>query len=142
MRQVRPLVLVLCLAVVALAGCGADAAPDPPRAGILGGSQRAGTGARIRVRRPFDPVPSLLRCLRESKVRGARRRNEEVMVGPAAQGLRIRFLATGGVAETAQLEGRAEGAEVLGRALLYPGRAPERILKRVEDCAGDAGLRE
>lgn len=135
--------LVLCVAAALLAGCGANAAPQPPQVGILGNSGHAtAKGAPSRVQRTFDPVPFLLRCLRDSKVHGARRINEQVLVGPAAQGLRIRFLATAGVTETAQLEGRAEGAEVLGRALLYPGTAPDRILKPVEDCATDAGLKE
>lgn len=138
----RTLVLVLCVAAILVAGCGGGAAPDPPQVGILGGSGHARTGAPTRVRRTFDPVPSLLRCLRDSGVRGARRNNEDVLIGPVAQGLRIRFLATGGVTETAQLAGRAEGAETLGRALLYPGTAPDRILKPIEDCAADAGLKE
>lgn len=139
----RPVLLVLCVVAVLTAGCGASATPDPPQAGILGSSGHPeNKAAATRVRRPFDPVPALLRCLRQQGIHTARRIDEVVIIGPRAQGLRIRFEATGGVTETAQLEGRAEGAEVIGRALLYPGTAPDKILKRIEDCTGDAGLKE
>jgi hypothetical protein len=73
------------------------------------------------------PVAS---CLRDNGVaaRLVDRRTVE------AAGVRIEFLATPGQAEARQIEGLAQGAEQIGRALLWVGRAPDQQLATIEEC--------
>jgi hypothetical protein len=51
-----------------------------------------------------------------------------------ADGVRIDFLATPGAAEARQIAGAAQGAEQIGRALVWVGRAPDGLLATVEEC--------
>jgi hypothetical protein len=46
----------------------------------------------------------------------------------------IRFTPSTGSAQAAQLEGQAQGAEVIGSALLYPNQASDSELGVVENC--------
>jgi hypothetical protein len=101
--------LLACLAIPALAGC---ATPDE------------------RSRGGYDPRIAVVSCLRDEDV-PAHRRGDATVV---ARDVRIDFFATPGEAEALQLAGRAQGAEQIGRALVWVGRAPEQLLETVEDC--------
>jgi hypothetical protein len=46
----------------------------------------------------------------------------------------VTFLATPGAAQYAQISGSAQGAEVIGAALLYPNQAPDSELSLIENC--------
>ena len=115
----RPL-LALPLALLAISGCGSsDAAP------VVDESDVPGTA---------------LACLEYNEIAATREGeagNELVLeAGP-----RIRFYLTAAEAEAAQFQGRGEGAEQIGSALLFvdPEVDPEteEVLEDVEGCLAD-----
>jgi hypothetical protein len=115
----RPL-LALPLALLAFAGCGSsDAAP------VVDESDVPGTA---------------LVCLEENDIAATREGesgNELVLdAGP-----RIKFYLTAAEAEAAQFQGRGEGAEQIGSALLFvdPEVDPEteELLEDVEGCLAE-----
>jgi hypothetical protein len=55
-------------------------------------------------------------------------------VGTAPSGPTVSFEPTPGDAQGVQIHGEAQGAEVIGSALLYPNQAPDKLLSAVEDC--------
>jgi hypothetical protein len=55
-------------------------------------------------------------------------------VGAAPAGPTVSFEPTPGDAQGVQIQGEAQGAEVIGSALLYPNQAPDRLLSTVEGC--------
>jgi hypothetical protein len=55
-------------------------------------------------------------------------------VGTAPSGPTVSFESTPGDAQGVQIQGEAQGAEVIGSALLYPNQAPDRLLTAVEGC--------
>jgi hypothetical protein len=67
--------------------------------------------------------------------------DDEIELGGAAEGTRIRFFLTAGEAEATAFEGDGEGAEQIGSALLFvsPEVRPEteEILGDVEKCLSD-----
>ena len=46
----------------------------------------------------------------------------------------VQFQPTPGDAQGKQIGGQAQGAEVIGSALLYPNQAPSSLLSKVESC--------
>lgn len=60
--------------------------------------------------------------------------DDEIQVGDAKTGPRVRFFLTRGQAEGAQFEGTAEGALQSGAALIYVRRNSDEVLEKVEDC--------
>jgi hypothetical protein len=59
---------------------------------------------------------------------------DEIQIGDARTGPRIRFFLTRGQAEAAQFEGTAEGTLQSGAALIYVRDNGDKLLKQVEDC--------
>jgi len=57
-----------------------------------------------------------------------------LQIGPLPTGATVRFLPTEGAGLAAQIEGQAQGAEVIGSALVYPNRASDSELGIIEDC--------
>jgi len=114
---------ILTLLGAGLAGCGASA-PAPGHYSS----------------QPYNPVTGPLRCLREAGLRAHHDGRDGIQIVPKGAGPRIVFAATPGDAQAAQLHGRAEGAEVIGNALLYPNAAPDALLKKVETCLAGSGL--
>jgi hypothetical protein len=55
-------------------------------------------------------------------------------VGTLPTGPTVSFEPTPGDAQGIQIQGEAQGAEVIGSALLYPNEAPDKLLSVVEDC--------
>ncbi|MFL5861007.1 MAG: hypothetical protein ACJ780_09540 [Solirubrobacteraceae bacterium] len=55
-------------------------------------------------------------------------------VGTASSGPTVSFEPTPGDAQGVQIQGEAQGAEVIGSALLYPNHATDDLLSRVESC--------
>ncbi len=115
----RPL-LALPLVLLAFAGCGSsDAAPQVDES---------------------DTPGAALACLEQNDITATREGetgNELVLeAGP-----RIKFYLTAAEAEAAQFQGRGEGAEQIGSALLFldPEIDPETedVLHDVEECLAD-----
>ena len=61
-------------------------------------------------------------------------------VAPSS-GATIVFKPTAGVAEGQQIAGKAQGAEVIGAALVYPNHEPGAQLTVIENCLGQ-GVKE
>jgi hypothetical protein len=115
----RPLI-ALPLVLLAAAGCGSsDAAP------VVDESDVPGTA---------------LACLEENEI-AATRDGEAGNELRLDAGPRIRFYLTAAEAEAAQFQGRGEGAEQIGSALLFldPELDPEteEIVEDVEGCLAD-----
>jgi hypothetical protein len=55
-------------------------------------------------------------------------------VGTAPSGPTVSFEPTPGDAQGIQIQGGAQGAEVIGSALLYPNQAPNGLVTMVEGC--------
>ena len=114
MPRLAPPALVLVCAAAALAACGSDGG------GSAGGGDKRGAA---------------LGCLRGEKGLPARAVGEDtIQVGHGERGPRIRFFLHGGEAEATQFEGKGEGAEQIGSALLYVRGASEDLLDDVEKC--------
>ena len=60
----------------------------------------------------------------------------QLQIGPLPTGATVEFQPTAGAAEALQIQGvrSAQGAEVVGAALLYPHRAPSWELTDIENC--------
>jgi hypothetical protein len=105
----RAATLAAVLAVLPAVGCGS---PDEREPG------------------EYDPRVPVVSCLRDEGLSAD-------LVDPTAvvaHGVRIEFLATPGAAEGRQITGRAQGAEQIGRALVWVGRAPDEVLEAIEGC--------
>jgi hypothetical protein len=62
---------------------------------------------------------------------------DSLQVGDPATGPRIKFFLTNGEAEAAQFEGRGEGAEQIGPALLFVRKWADDQLAKIEKCLDD-----
>jgi hypothetical protein len=130
-------------------GQSGDAAPSSPQAGgsggggglsgngAGGGSASGGSGAPTGTSvgfKAYDPVGRPLRCIHRKHLRAERDRKGGIQVLPADRNPRVVFASTPGDATAAQIHGQAEGAEVIGNALLYVNEATDRTIKIVENC--------
>jgi len=98
---------------------------------VLVGAIVAGCSAPDeRERGSYDPRVPVASCLRDNGMAARVIDGRTVEVA----GVRIEFLATPGEAEARQIEGRAQGAEQIGRALVWVGRAPDEQLATIEEC--------
>jgi hypothetical protein len=118
----------LVLSALALAGCGAVQVQATTPAGS------ARLASRGRVDSPLRDVRNHLGCLRDAHLPVQVLSPTELQVGPAAAGATIRFAPTPGAAQADQIQGKAQGAEVIGSALVYPHQASEAALARVAAC--------
>lgn len=123
-------------ALLFLAGCGGDATRGPEQAGgpVGSGQQGGGTPAGAQA---YDPRSTPLTCVTGARLPGRRIGPADFEVGRPGIGPLVHYVATEGAAEDQQLKGRAEGAEVIGRALLYTRQATESELHTVERCLND-----
>ena len=65
----------------------------------------------------------------------------QLRVGAPPSGATIVFAPSADMAEGEQIEGKAQGAYVIGAALVYPNHAPGAELTAIEDCLA-AGVKE
>jgi hypothetical protein len=89
-----------------------------------------------------DTRAVVLACLTEEKGIEAREDgDDEIVLNGAEDGPRIRFYLTAGEAEAAAFEGKGEGAEQIGAALLFVEPEvrveTEDFLENVEECLAD-----
>jgi hypothetical protein len=56
------------------------------------------------------------------------------LAGTPQSGPTVSFEPTPGDAQGVQIQGEAQGAEVIGSALLFPNQAPAPLLSAVENC--------
>jgi len=113
--------LLLALSPAALAGCGL-------------GSDDAGGGDEL------DDRSATMVCLDDAGVDARLEGDEgaqEIVIGDSAGAPHIMFFLTAGEAEAEQFQGRGEGAEQIGAALLFVGDGDDDLLETVEKCLSD-----
>ncbi len=135
-RAVTARAAAVALAAVTLAGCGAvRLQPTTP----AGASQLASRG---RVDSPVTDVDNHLGCMRAADLPVQVVSPTKVQVGAAPSGPTIVFTPTPGAAQAAQLDGSAQGAMVIGTALVYPNQGSDGELGSISSLprAGRAGL--
>ena len=81
-----------------------------------------------------DPRASHLKCLAQAHIPAVKVGQTGIQIGQPQSGPTVKFEPTPGAAQQAQITGQAQGAEVIGSALLYPNRAPDAQLQVIEDC--------
>jgi hypothetical protein len=148
------LLATLCALVVAAAGCGDDDGPPSSRQTTTGGAaaeipgtETAGatdaappdSGAEpAAAPAPEDKRGIALLCIRDEQGIDAHPVGDQgIQVGPGDDGPRIDFFQSSLEAEGEQFEGRAEGAQQIGAALLYVREAPEEQLVALEECLNE-----
>jgi 8-oxo-dGTP pyrophosphatase MutT (NUDIX family) len=118
---VTRLLLSVPLVLLALSGCGL-------------GSSDAGGGDDT------DDRTAALECLQEAGLDArleGKEGDEEIVIGDSPNPPRIKFFLTAGESEAEQFQGRGEGAEQIGEALLYVGNGSDDELREVEECLAD-----
>jgi hypothetical protein len=111
----------LAVAAIALAGCGAITVQ--PRA-----------GSRGRVDDAAIHSTDHLACLRGAGLPATEVAPERIQVGSLPSGPTVVFTPTPGAAQAAQIYGQAQGAEVIGSALLWVHQGSDGELQTIEDC--------
>jgi hypothetical protein len=125
------LAVAVGLAALSLSACGVAA------------KQEAGTSeATAKTRQGVDDARKKhIQCLRQEHI--TVRRVQTTVAGHALPGLQVGvapsgptvgFEPTPGDAQGVQIQGEAEGAEVIGSALLYPNQSSDNLLAKVEGC--------
>lgn len=111
---------VAALGAAAMILCGCSAVAKPPQ-------------GRGHVDDPLT-IAGRLQCLVSQHLPARAVGQTMIQIGPLPFGPTVQFEPSNGAAETLQVEGAAQGAEVIGSALLYPHQAPDAELTRVENC--------
>jgi hypothetical protein len=133
----RVTILAAVCAIVAVVGCGDQ--DGPPSSQQLAPSEAAPTTA---ASVPEEAEPSeedkrgiALVCIRDRMGIDARAvGTKTIQVGAGDDGPRIDFFQSSLEAEGEQFEGRGEGAEQVGAALLYVRGAGDELLIELEEC--------
>jgi hypothetical protein len=117
------------LAAVVLSACGTAAKPIAGSPGIL---HNPGTHGVIDD--PRTGQSDHVTCLRDDHLPVTEVGLTDLRIGTAAGDPTVHFAPTPGEAQGLQIDGRAQSAEVIGSALLYPHQASDSELKKIEDC--------
>jgi hypothetical protein len=116
------------LFAVALAGCGSSFKPVAGSPVPAASTTPLGYGVVDQA-----PVPHL-RCIRAAGLPAVRIGATTLQVGALPAGPTVDFAPDPNAAEAEQIEGKAQGAEVIGSALLYVHAAPNAELAKLESC--------
>jgi hypothetical protein len=124
--------LAPAVAVVALAGCGGavKVQPTTPK----GSTKLASRGV---VDSPLTSMHNHLGCLRADHLPVQVVSPIKLQIGTWPSGPTVVFTATDGISQGYQIDGQAQGAEVIGTALLYPNQGSDSELSAVEDCLSE-----
>ncbi|MBV9339086.1 MAG: hypothetical protein JO262_07465 [Solirubrobacterales bacterium] len=115
-------------AALLLVGCGTVRVQPTTPAGS------PSLASRGKVDSPLTDMRNHLRCLRDAHLPVQVTSPTTLQVGPARSGATILFRATPGAAQADQINGDAQGAEVIGTAVVYPHQASDAELNPIEDC--------
>jgi hypothetical protein len=86
---------------------------------------------------PVDKKDATLECLGEKGIEARSGRGNDIQVGDPPDGPLIRFYLTSGEAEASQFQGKVEGTEHIGSALVFVNDGSEDTLEDVENCLAD-----
>lgn len=115
------------LAAVSLSGCGVASKPEA-------GSALAATTAKHEL---ADPRTRHVKCLKADHIPYTLTTLQgypSIQIGSPPSGPVAEFTKTPGAAQNAQMEGRSQGAEVIGSALVFPNQAGDKLMNKVEAC--------
>lgn len=121
MPHAKPAVALCATAILLLCGCSSVAKPPQGRGKV--------DDART-------DNPNHVACLRKAKLPVQLVGLTGIQVGPLPSGPTVQFEPTPGAAQSVQIDGESQGAEVIGSALLYPHSAGGSELSTIEDCLG------
>lgn len=77
-----------------------------------------------------------LQCLRADQLPARKVGTTQLQIGALPGGPTVEFEPSNGAAEARKAEGAAQGAELIGSALLYPNQASAPELTKIENCVG------
>lgn len=121
-------VVALLGCALALAGCGAvRVQPTTP-------SGSTTLASRGKVDSPLTNVDNHLACIRGAHLPVQVVSPIELQIGPAPSGPTIVFTNSPGGAQSDQIEGKTQGAEVIGTAELYPNQGSDGELASLAAC--------
>jgi hypothetical protein len=112
------------LAAAAILACGCSSEVKPPQ-------------GRGKVDDPRLDNPDRVACLKSAHLSVRLVGQTGIQIGSLPNGPSIRFLPTPQAAEYDQIAGEAQGAEVIGAALVYPRQAPHSEMMLVENCIAE-----
>jgi hypothetical protein len=118
----------LAFGAVALAGCGGAVRVQPT---TPAGSARLASHGRLDSPITFH---NHLGCLQNAHLPVRVVSPTRLQIGASPGGPTIVFRSTPGAAQAAQIQGDAEGAEIIGTALIYPNQASDAELARIAAC--------
>jgi hypothetical protein len=125
------LAAAIVLSALSLSACGISSKPEAGTPKAIANSHKGLDDARTKH----------TACLRQNNiafhneqrtVAGKLLPSFQVETAPA--GPTVSFEPTPGDAQGVQIQGEAQGAEVIGSALLYPNQASDKLLTAVENC--------
>ena len=116
-----PVKLAIASGVAAISLCACASTVKPPQ----------GHG---KVDDPRFDNPNRVACLRHDHLPVQLVGRAGLQIGPLPAGPTIMFTPTPSAAQADQIRGVAQGAEVIGAALLYPNQASDSELTLIEDC--------
>ncbi|MBO0768352.1 MAG: hypothetical protein J2O48_06675 [Solirubrobacterales bacterium] len=122
----------LIVVALSISACGIQAKPV---AGTVNLSRAAGNHTKV-----DDPRKPYLSCLRRqhfsfTKLDYGPQHLRALQIGGAGSaGATVVFEPTPGIAEGDQMKGEMMGAEVIGSALVFPNREPDKTMKKIEAC--------
>jgi hypothetical protein len=130
LRKSVPAVVACGLVAVSVSACGITA---KPLAGTPQLDRASGNHAQV-----DDPRVKHAKCLkadgfpiREYRASGGL---PAIQIGTLPVGPTVLFEPTPGIAQGVQITGNAQGAEVIGSALLYPNEESDAALDKIEGC--------
>jgi len=115
------------LAAVSLSGCGVASKPEA-------GSAQA---AAVAHQQKADPRTRHAKCLAADHIPYTEEQAggyPSIQIGKAPAGPLAEFAATPGAAQNLQIEGKSQGAMVIGSALVFPNQASDSLMAKVTAC--------
>jgi hypothetical protein len=121
------LAAVAIAAALALSACGSTSVhPTSPASGRAVG--------RGKVDDPRLAKADRVKCLQDDHLPVREVGQTDLQIGAPPAGPRVVFTPSPGSAQGMQIAGQAQGAEVIGSALLYPDRGSDTELSQIETC--------
>ncbi len=98
---------------------------------------------RGQIDSPLTTSPDRVACLRAAHLAVQEVGPTTLQIGPMPAGPTVQFQPTAGLAEGLQLRGvrAAQGAEIIGAALLYPHNGSDSEVTAIENCLS-VGVKE
>lgn len=127
------LAAAIVLSALSLSACGISSKPEAGTPKAIANGHKGLDDARTKHTACLEQahVPFHLEWL---KVAG--KPLPSFQVGTAPAGPTVIFEPTPGDAQGVQIQGEAQGAEVIGSALVYPNQASDNLMSVVENCVG------